>query len=161
SVNALKDQYLDFAWQETQFQGKTYALPTDTDARALFYNKDMITAAGEDPSQLDISKGPPTIDLFNSIADKITQTDSSGNYTQMGWIPGGPGPGGTPGALDQGWHYTWGFDNGGKFADLSACKVTPTDPGVVAGYQFLYDWSKAHDPQKVSRFVATVSPDPT
>src|SRR5215831_8986896 len=121
SVNSMADQYLPFAWQETQFQGKTYALPFDTDARALFYNKDMITAAGEDPSQLDISKGPPTIDLVNSIANKVTQTDSSGNYTQMGWIPGGPGPGGLPGALDQGWHYTWGFVNGGNFADLSAC----------------------------------------
>jgi multiple sugar transport system substrate-binding protein len=161
SVNAMKDQYLDFAWQETQFQGKTYALPFDTDARALFYNKDLITAAGEDPSQLDIAKGPPTIDAVNAIADKVTQQDSSGNYTQMGWVPGGPGPGGLPGALDQGWHYTWGFDFGGNFADLSACKVTPTDPGVVAGYQFLYDWSKAHDPQKVSRFVATNMPDPT
>jgi multiple sugar transport system substrate-binding protein len=38
--------------------------------------------------------------------------------------------------------------------------VTPTDPGVVAGYQFLYDWAKAHDPQKVARFVSTNMPDP-
>ena len=43
----------------------------------------------------------------------------------MGWMPGGPGAGGNPGAFDQGWHYTWGFDYGGKFADLTACKVTP------------------------------------
>ena len=59
-------------------------------------------------------------------------------------------PGGNPGAFDQGWHYTWGFVNGGNFADLAACKVTPTDPGVVAGYQFLYDWAKARDPQAIT-----------
>ena len=53
----MADQYLAFAWAETQYQGKTYALPFDTDARALWYNKDLITAAGEDPAQLDISKG--------------------------------------------------------------------------------------------------------
>jgi ABC-type glycerol-3-phosphate transport system substrate-binding protein len=53
-VAALKDQHLEFAWAETQFQGKTYAIPFDTDARALFYNKDLIQAAGEDPAQLDI-----------------------------------------------------------------------------------------------------------
>ena len=41
--------YLPFAWAETQYQGKTYALPFDTDARALWYNKDLITAAGQDP----------------------------------------------------------------------------------------------------------------
>ena len=58
-VAALKDQHLEFAWNETQYQGKTYAIPFDTDARALWYNKDLITAAGEDPAQLDISKGAP------------------------------------------------------------------------------------------------------
>ncbi len=56
-VAAMSSQYLPFAWAETQFQGKTYALPFDTDARALWYNKDLITAAGEDPATLDIAKG--------------------------------------------------------------------------------------------------------
>jgi multiple sugar transport system substrate-binding protein len=155
---SLKDQYLEMAWDETQFQGKTYALPFDFGARALYYNKDLIKAAGEDPAQLDISKGPLTIDTVVKIADKITTLDSSGNYDVMGWVPGGPGPGGNAGALDQGWHYTWGFVYGGKFADLAACKVTPTDAGVVAGFQFLYDWAKAHDPEKVSRWVSTNLP---
>jgi multiple sugar transport system substrate-binding protein len=158
---ALKDQYLDFAWNETQYQGKTFALPFDTDARALYYNKDMITAAGEDPAKLDIANGPATIDEVLAIADKITKEDASGNYEQMGWIPGGPGAGGQPGALDQGWHYTWGFAYGGKFADTAACKVTPTDPGVVAGFQFLYDFAKKRDPEKITRFVSTNMPDPT
>jgi multiple sugar transport system substrate-binding protein len=157
-VASLKDQHLEFAWAETQFQGKTFAIPFDTDARALFYNIDLITAAGEDPAQLDISKGPPTIELVNKIADKITKSDASGNYEVLGWLPGGPHEGGTPGALDQGWHYTWGFVHGGNFADVAACKVTPTDPGVVAGYQFLYDWAKQRDPQKLSRWVSTNAP---
>jgi multiple sugar transport system substrate-binding protein len=157
----MADQYLDFAWAETQFQGGTYALPLDTDARALFYNIDMIEAAGQDPSVLDIANGPPTIAEVNAIGDAVTQTDADGNYTQMGWIPGGPSGAGNPGALDQGWHYTWGFTFGGKFADLEACQVTPTDPGVVAGYQFLYDWAAERDPAKISRFVATVMPDPS
>jgi multiple sugar transport system substrate-binding protein len=160
-AGALKDQYLEFAWNETQFQGKTYALPFDTDARALYYNKDMIEAAGEDPAKLDIANGPVTIDEVLAIADKITKEDANGNYETMGWIPGGPGPAGQPGAIDQGWHYTWGFAHGGSFADTAACKVTPTDPGVVAGYQFLYDFAQERDPQKISRFVSTNMPDPT
>jgi multiple sugar transport system substrate-binding protein len=160
-AGALKDQYLDFAWNETQFQGKTFALPFDTDARALFYNKDMIKAAGEDPAKLDIANGPATIADVLAIADKITKQDASGNYETMGWIPGGPGPAGQPGALDQGWHYTWGFAYGGKFADTAACTVTPTDPGVVAGFQFLYDFAKQRDPEKITRFVSTNMPDAT
>ena len=157
-VAAMSGDYLPFAWAETQFQGKTYALPFDTDARALWYNKDLIQAAGEDPAQLDISKGPPTIELVNKIADKITKKDASGNYDVMGWVPGGPHEGGTPGAFDQGWHYTWGFVNGGSFADLAACKVTPLDPGVLAGFQFMYDWQKDHDPQAIARWVSTNLP---
>lgn len=158
SASALASQYTPFAWAETQYKGKTYALPFDTDARALWYNADLVKAAGEDPAQLDISKGAPTIALVTKIADKISKMDASGNYDVMGWMPAGPGPGGNPGAFDQGWHYTWGFDYGGKFADLAACKVTPTDPGVVAGFQFMYDWQKAHDPQKVARWVSTNFP---
>jgi multiple sugar transport system substrate-binding protein len=157
-VAGLASSYLPFAWAETQYQGKTYAMPFDTDARALWYNKDLITAAGADPSALDISKGPATIAAVTAIADKISTKDASGNYDVMGWMPAGPGAGGNPGAFDQGWHYTWGFVNGGKFADLATCKVTPTDPGVVAGYQFMYDWAKAHDPQAVSRWVTTNLP---
>jgi multiple sugar transport system substrate-binding protein len=158
SAAALSSQYLPFAWAETQYKGKTYALPFDTDARALWYNKDLITAAGQDPAALDISKGAPTIEAVTKIADAINKKDSSGNYDVMGWMPAGPGSGGNPGAFDQGWHYTWGFDYGGKFADLTSCKVTPTDAGVVAGYQFMYDWAKAHDPQAVSRWVTTNLP---
>jgi multiple sugar transport system substrate-binding protein len=156
TINAA--DYSPFAYAETQFQGKTYAIPFDTDARALWYNIDLIKAAGQDPAQLDIAKGAPTIDTVTKIADAINKKDASGNYTEMGWMPAGPGAGGNAGAFDQGWHYTWGFDNGGKFADLTSCKVTPTDPGVVAGYQFMYDWAKAHDPQAVSRWVTTNLP---
>ena len=155
---ANASDYLEFAWAETQFQGKTYALPFDTDARALWYNKDLITAAGEDPAKLDIANGPPTIATVTEIADKVATKDASGNYDVMGWMPGGPGAGGNPGAFDQGWHYTWGFVNGGNFADLASCQLTPTDPGVVAGFQFMYDWAKNHDPQAISRWVTTNLP---
>jgi multiple sugar transport system substrate-binding protein len=158
AVAGTSSQYLPFAWAETQYKGGTYALPFDTDARALWYNIDMIKAAGQDPAQLDITKGAPTIATVTKIADAINKKDASGNYTTMGWMPAGPGAGGNPGAFDQGWHYTWGFDYGGKFADLTACKVTPQDPGVVAGYQFMYDWAKAHDPQAVARWVTTNLP---
>ena len=126
---ALSDQYLPFAWAETQFKGKTYALPFDTDARALWYNKDLITAAGEDPAQLDISKGAPTIEPVTKIADKINKKDASGNYDVMGWMPGGPGAGGNPGAFDQGWHYTWASTTAGSFADLDDVQADTDRPG--------------------------------
>ena len=106
----MASKYVDYAWAETQFKGKTFALPFDTDSRVLFYNKDMIKAAGFDPAMFDPSKGPLTIDEVQKIAFKINKTDKNGAYTQVGFIPYDT-------AYSQGWHYTWGFDFGGKFAD--------------------------------------------
>ena len=55
---------------------------------------------------------------------------ADGNYTLMGWIPGGPGPAGNPGAIDQGWHYTWGFAHGGKFA-YGRAQRSASAPAVI------------------------------
>ena len=59
AVAGTASQYLPFAWAETQFKGKTYALPFDTDARALWYNKDLIKAAGQDPAAAGHHQGRP------------------------------------------------------------------------------------------------------
>ena len=144
----FKDKVLPFAWNEAQFRGKTYAFPFDTDTRGLFYNIDMLRAAGIDPAVLDRSKGPITIDQLREICRKIDTKDAQGNYTKIGFIP----------QYMQGWHYTWGFDFGGEFADLKAGKVTPTNPGVVAGFQFLYDWNKEMGVQQVQNFISSYAP---
>ena len=157
---ALKDNYLEFAWNETQFQGKTYALPFDTDARALFYNKDMLTAAGVDAAtmkKLDdglANNAPITWDELAAIAAKVTKVDASGNFTQLGYYPY-QGPNGN---ATQAWHYTYGFSFGGSFADLAGCKVTPADPGIVKGFQWLHDYVKTLDPDKLQRFSSTNYP---
>jgi multiple sugar transport system substrate-binding protein len=148
---SLASKYVDYAWAETQYQGKTYALPFDTDSRVLYYNKDMIRAAGYDPAIFDPKNGPLTLDQVKEIAFKINETDANGNYTQVGLIPYDI-------TYSQGWHYTWGFDFGGKFADLAAGKVTPTDPNIVKAFQFLKDWAAAMGPQKVQTFISTYSP---
>jgi multiple sugar transport system substrate-binding protein len=147
----MSTQYIAYSWAETQFEGKTWALPFDSDSRGLWYNIDMLQKAGIDPSQLDPSHGPLTLDQVDAIAKKLDKTDSNGNYTQMGWVP-------TDTSYSQGWHYTWGFDFGGKFADLAACKVTPTDPGVMKAFQWMYNWNQSRGPQKVQTFLSTYNP---
>lgn len=144
----MASKYLPFAWAESQFKGKTYSLPFDTDTRALYYRKDLLKSVGVDVSVLDSKNGPITVDQLKAIAAKYDKKDASGEYTQLGFVP----------QYNQGWHYTWGFAYGGKFADLKAGKVTPTDPGVVAGFQFLYDWAKGLGPQKVQTFLSTFNP---
>jgi multiple sugar transport system substrate-binding protein len=143
-VDSFNDQYLEFAWAEMLFDGKPYGLPMETDARGLWYRKDLLQKAGVDPAELDAGKGPVTIDKVREIARKVDKADG-GAYTQAGFIPW----------FDQGWHYTWGFSFGGDFYDESACKVTPTHPGVVAGFDFLREWSQEMDPKKAQAFLST------
>jgi ABC-type glycerol-3-phosphate transport system substrate-binding protein len=111
----------------------------------LFYNKQLLKEAGIDANEFDPAKGPMDPKRFQEIAFKLNQTDSSGAYTRIGFVPW----------LEQGWGYTWGYAFGGSFFDFANCKVTATDPGVVKGYQFLSDWAKALDPQKARTFVDT------
>jgi multiple sugar transport system substrate-binding protein len=144
----LKSKYLAFAWDEDQYKGKTYGLPFDTDTRGLYYNKQMLRDAGIDPAELDKKNGPITLDRLREIARKIDTKDAQGNYTKIGFIP----------QAEQGWHYTWGFLFGGEFADLKAGKVTPTNPGVVAGFQYLYDYNKEMGVQQVQAFISSYMP---
>jgi len=141
----LGQEYSEAPWQEVLYQKKVYALPTNTDARVLFYNRQLLQEAGVDLSEFDPTKGPIDPQRFKEIAFKLNKTDSSGAYTRIGFVPW----------LEQGWGYTWGFAFGGSFFDFANCKVTATDPGVVKGYQFVYDWAKALDPQKARTFVDT------
>lgn len=146
--NNLSSQYLGYAWKEVLLKGKPYGLPYDTDVRAMFYNKTVLQQAGVDPSELDISHGPITLDRMRSINQKVNKTASNGNYTTVGVVPW----------FDQGSGYTWGFDFGGSFADLKSCKVTPTAPKVVDAYQWIYDWAQEFGPQKLQSFISAYAP---
>jgi multiple sugar transport system substrate-binding protein len=148
----LSQTYIPFAWSEANFQGKPFALPFDTDARALYFNRGMLQDAGIDVAPLDVANGAITFDALAKIANQLNKTDQDGNFSQMGYVP----------YTHQGWHYTYGFAFGGTFFDATKCEVTPDEAGVVAGSQWVYDYLKALDPQKVNAFAAinAVGQDP-
>jgi multiple sugar transport system substrate-binding protein len=139
----LSETYVPFAWAEANFQGTPFALPFDTDARALFYNIGLLQEAGIDPAELDVANGPITFDRLAEIANQLNETDQDGNFSRMGFAP----------YTLQAWHYTYGFAFGGTFFDEASCEITPDNEGVVAGHQWLYDYVAALDPQKVSAFA--------
>lgn len=147
---SLGSSYLDFAWGEALFKGKPYALPFDTDTRALYYNKDLLKAAGvTDLSSLDPSNGPPTISAVRQMASKVNKKDASGNYTVVGFVPW----------INQGWHYTWGFVYGGTFFDSSSCKVTPDNPKIVQAFNDMFwNWSDSLGVTQVQTFLSSYNP---
>lgn len=66
--------------QAGKFEGKYWAIPTAVRTLALFWNKDLFTAAGLDPE-----KPPTTQDEFVNHAQKCTKLDAAGNYEVMGY----------------------------------------------------------------------------
>ena len=95
----LSQEYSEGPWQEVLYQNKIYALPTNTDARVLFYNKQLLREAGIDFSEFDPARGPIAPDRFKEIAFKINQTDGSGAYTRMALFPGLSKAGAIPGDM--------------------------------------------------------------
>jgi multiple sugar transport system substrate-binding protein len=144
--------YIDFAAEEATFDGKAYALPFDTDTRALYYNIDILEEVGIDPAELDPANGPITWDRVMEIANQIT-TEEGDNYTRMGFVPWQTWSNG------QGWHYTFGFSWEADFYDEAGCQVTPDTPENMAAFQWLYDTAAALDVAKTSAFVAADQPN--
>ena len=134
--------HLEFAQAEAQLAGVPYALPFDTDARALYYNVDMLEAAGVDVSELDPANGPVSLARVQKIAAQVDRKNAQGNFETMGFIPW----------FEQGWHYTYGFSFGGDFYDEASCQVTPTDENIVEAFQYVYDYAAEKGPQQVQAF---------
>lgn len=134
--------YLEFAREEAMLAGVPYALPFDTDARALYYNIDLLEEAGVDTSELDPENGPLTLARIQEIASMVDQKNAQGNFERMGFIPW----------HEQGWHYTYGFAFGGDFYDEVACQVTPTDDNIVRAFEWIYDYAAQEGPQQVQTF---------
>jgi multiple sugar transport system substrate-binding protein len=138
-ADQLMGNYVPFAAAESQFNGKVYCLPFDTDVRALYYNKGLL---GADADKLDPANGPATWDTVAEAANKLNQQDGNGNYTQMGFVPW----------VNQGWHYTYGFAFGGTFMDYDNCSVTPDEQVIVDAFKWVQDYCVALDADKVNAF---------
>lgn len=145
----LSSHYVDFAWNEASYLGDVYGLPVDTATNAtLYYNIDMLEAAGIDADVLDARYGPPTIDQVMQIAAKISEIGPDGNYTHMGIVPWS----------GQGFWCAWALSNGAKFYDQGSCELTPTEPAMMRTFAQLREWSRELGYTKTDTFVATYQP---
>ncbi len=116
-----KEDYYDFAWEETVYKGGIYALSFDTDTRALWYNMDIMAEAGLDP------EAPPSnLEELRAATEALTVRDNHGNVTRYGFNP----------IYDQAWLYTWGFGFQGEFQDDNK-RITFSHPNNIAAMEFV------------------------
>ncbi|SLK04501.1 MULTISPECIES: ABC transporter substrate-binding protein [unclassified Paenibacillus] len=133
-----KEMYYPFAWEESSYQGKLYAMPMDTDSRLLFYNKDHFKEVGLDPN-----KPPQTIAELEAAAEKLTIKEGK-RFKRIGFIPW----------YSQGWLYTWGWAFGGEFQDAATGKITANDPKVVEALQWMADFGKKYNVEDIAGFTS-------
>jgi multiple sugar transport system substrate-binding protein len=138
----LTEKYVAFSAAEATYDGNPYALPFDTDVRGLFFNRGMLTEAGVDLEPLNYENGPITFDALAELVAPV-DVDAGDNYEQLGFVP----------YFGQGFHYTYGFAFGGEFFDYENCQVTPDHPQVLAGSQWVYDYSERYGADKLFAFV--------
>src|SRR5436190_2456004 len=82
SIKADKSNIIPAALKWVTYQGGLYGLPFGQDTWALYYNKDMFTAAGLDPAS-----PPKTPDELWTDAAKLTKTNADGSLKVAGFIP--------------------------------------------------------------------------
>jgi multiple sugar transport system substrate-binding protein len=133
------EDYFPFAWEEAVYKNKLYALPYDTDTRALWYNKDLFKEAGLDPE-----KPPQNITELEELADKLTQKDANGRVTRWGYVP----------HSDQAWIYTYGFAWKGEFQDKASGRITTANPNVVESMQWLQTYANKLGVDNLDAFTA-------
>ena len=134
--------YLPFARAEASYEEKPYAIPFDTDTRALYYNKTMLTEAGADLAEFDWANGPVTWDRVAEIATALNVKGSNGQYSASASCRGS-----TRVAL-----YLRLF-LGRQFLRRRRCQVTPNNEQVVAAFQWVYDYCAAQGPQELQAFA--------
>ncbi|TBL81057.1 ABC transporter substrate-binding protein [Paenibacillus thalictri] len=141
--NITAGDYYPFAWDEAHYKDKLYALPLDTDARMIFYNKDLFKSVGLDPEN-----PPKTIAELDAAAEKLTVMKGN-KIERMGFIPW----------YSQGVLYSWGWSFGGQFYDEKTGKVTANDPKIVEALTWMNKYADKYGIENVNGFVDSTGAD--
>jgi multiple sugar transport system substrate-binding protein len=74
---AVREEFVDVVAKDVVRDGFVYALPTSVDTLALYYNRDLLSAAG-------IPKAPSTWDEFQRAIERVTKVNRLGIIEQSG-----------------------------------------------------------------------------
>ncbi|HUT33219.1 MAG TPA: extracellular solute-binding protein [Planctomycetota bacterium] len=127
------DEYFPACWDEARWQGSVYAIPTGTDNRALYYNRDLLVAAGLVDATGE-AKPPRTWDELEDYALKLSEftRDARGAITgirRIGFIPN----------YGNAWFYFYSWLNDGALLSPDGLTCTLGSPENVEAMQYVTD----------------------
>ncbi|GIX06285.1 MAG: hypothetical protein KatS3mg115_0688 [Candidatus Poribacteria bacterium] len=120
------EEYYAACWQEAVYEGKVYAIPNSTDDRLLFYNKDLLKAAGYVDENGE-ARPPKTWEELKEYAVRLSKWDENGNLVRVGFIPN----------YGNSHLYLYGWQNGGRFMSEDGRTCTLNDPRIVEALEFM------------------------
>lgn len=135
AAGVTEDDYLPGIWEYGSYRGAKYGLPTTLNVYAFMWNKDVFEAAGLDP------EAPPrTIQELDALTAQLTTVDNRGNMRRLGFYPNVT-------AI-----YMYAF--GGQLYDPETLEITLDHPGNVAAFEWLADYYRTYDINRIRRFQA-------
>ena len=129
------EQFFPPCWDEANYHGELYAVPSTTDNRAFFYNQDSLekyadelVAIGcvdpDDPTKV----GPPrTWEQLKQSAKVMTEYHGKGRLEKVGFIPN----------FGNSWLYIYGWLNGGRFMSEDGRTCTLNCPEIAGGLVYM------------------------
>jgi multiple sugar transport system substrate-binding protein len=116
--SVTSDDYVKQAFEQQQYNGKTYALPISMNIFALYYNKDLLKASG-------ITDAPKTAEELFQMSEKTTKV-SGGKVTQLG----------SPFVTNSYWYSCMALAFGTDFGKSDGSTLTPDNAGFKTALQF-------------------------
>ena len=125
-LSVRREDYFKACWEEAVYEGNVYAVPNSSDARVLFYNMDLLEAAGYVDEQ-GRAKPPKTWAELKEYAVRLTVEDADGSYERIGFIPN----------YGNSWLYLYGWQNEGRFMSADGETCTLDDPRIVEALEYM------------------------
>ena len=119
-----RDQFYDWAWDQTLFEDQTYGIPFETDVRVLFWNKQLFEEAGLDPN-----KPPTTWDELLEYADALDKKNADGTFDRIAFFP----------LWNAGFNPFWAYLNGAPLIDAEGNPVI-NSPESVETLEWIKQW---------------------
>ncbi len=121
------------------YAGEVWGVPSATTTVALYWNKDVLRAAGLDPE-----KPPRTTADLVSMSKKIAAYDANGNLTRVGYLP-----------QQQAW-WTWAFAEwfGGRIFDGKNITIAD-DPTNEKTFTWLGAFTPMYGLENIRRLTST------
>jgi multiple sugar transport system permease protein/multiple sugar transport system substrate-binding protein len=126
------ENYYRSCWEEVVYTNPvtgehgTYGVPERVDDRGLFYNKDLLKRGGFVDAQGE-ARPPKTWEELSEMAVKLTERNTAGAITRLGFAPN----------YGNAWLYLYAWMNGGHFMSPDRREVTLNSPRVVGALEWI------------------------